>query len=53
MPYGPWWRRHRRLVWQHFGSTAITKYHKLQEKSARALLARLLASPDKLVEHVR
>ncbi|PIL22735.1 cytochrome P450 [Ganoderma sinense ZZ0214-1] len=46
MPYGQWWRRHRRAFWQYFHPGAIRSYHACQEKSARTLLSRLLKTPE-------
>ncbi|EJF60847.1 cytochrome P450 [Dichomitus squalens LYAD-421 SS1] len=52
MPYGPWWRRHRRAFWQEFHSDVVGRYHSNQEESARRLLARLLKSPQHFTEHI-
>ena len=53
MPYGDWWRRHRRAFWQHFRPDAVEKYREYQHDGVRRLLSGLLATPDKLQEHVR
>ena len=52
-PYGQWWRRHRRVFWQHFRPDAVQKHGEYQHEGVRRLLSGLLASPGKLQEHVR
>ncbi|TBU59025.1 cytochrome P450 [Dichomitus squalens] len=53
MPYGQWWRRHRRAFWQHFHPGAIPAYRDVLEQGAHRLLSRLLTTPGKLEEHLR
>ncbi|KAI1785525.1 cytochrome P450 [Ganoderma leucocontextum] len=53
MPYGQWWRRHRRAFWQHFHPGVIPKYRGVLEQGAHRLLSRLLTTPEKLEEHLR
>ncbi|KAF5327469.1 hypothetical protein D9619_004649 [Psilocybe cf. subviscida] len=53
MPYGPWWRRHRRLFIEHFNESVLWKYLPLQAKETRAFLNRLLQSPEKFMDHIR
>ena len=53
MPYGQYWRRHRRLFWQHFHPGVITKYNAVQRDVSRAFLGKLLTSPERFEEHIR
>ena len=53
MPYGPWWRAHRREFWQHFHPGAITKYRPIQEKSMHVFLARVLKDPSKVQDYIQ
>lgn len=53
MPYGQWWRRHKRAFWQHFHPAAITSYQPIQRSSAHRFLNKLLKTPSKLREHIR
>nr|VWO95115.1 N/A [Ganoderma boninense] len=53
MPYGQWWRRHRRVFWQYFHPGAIPKYQGVLEHGASRLLSRLLATPENFEEHLR
>nr|VWO99449.1 Non-specific serine/threonine protein kinase (EC [Ganoderma boninense] len=52
MPYGQWWRRHRRAFWQYFHPEAIHVHYPRQEESARKLLSRLLKTPEDFAHHV-
>ncbi|KAI0699915.1 cytochrome P450 [Cerioporus squamosus] len=51
--YGPWWRERRRVFWQYFRPDAIYRYRERQQNGVRRLLSGLLASPEKLSEHLR
>ncbi|KAF9479115.1 cytochrome P450 [Pholiota conissans] len=53
LPYGTWWRRHRRTFNEHFHATAVWKYQPTQAREARAFLSRLLTSPENFLHHVR
>jgi cytochrome P450 len=53
MPYGTWWRRHRRLFQESFHRNAITKYQPLQRQEVQAFLRRLLVTPDNFFHHIR
>ncbi|PIL22777.1 cytochrome P450 [Ganoderma sinense ZZ0214-1] len=53
MPYGAWWRRHRRAFWQHFYPTATEKYRSVQKQSAHMFLRKLLEDPSDLYDHIR
>ena len=53
MPYGMWWRRHRRLFHEHFHHNAVTKYQPVQRQEVQAFLRRLLVTPDDFLHHIR
>ena len=53
MPYGPWWRRHRRLFHEYFHPNAVTKYQPIQRQEVQAFLRRLLDTPDDFLHHIR
>ena len=53
MPYGQWWRRHRRIFWQYFHPGALPKYQDVLEQGAHRLLSRLLTTPENFEEHIR
>nr|VWO95057.1 N/A [Ganoderma boninense] len=53
MPYGQWWRRHKRVFWQHFHPGAIASYQPIQRGAAHRFLKKLLKTPSKLREHIR
>ena len=52
MPYGLWWRQHRRLFHEYFHPNAVTKYQLNQRQEVHAFLRRLLVTPDNL-HHIR
>ncbi|KAF5354009.1 hypothetical protein D9756_007056 [Leucocoprinus leucothites] len=53
MPYGTWWRRHRRTFHDHFHPNIVHKYYSLQVQTTRAFLRRLSMSPNDFMLHVR
>ncbi|KAI0352615.1 CyP450 monooxygenase [Trametes cingulata] len=53
MPYGPWWRRHRRAFWQYFHPGVLSRYLPIQRAAAYRFLAHLLDSPVHLKSHIR
>nr|VWO99444.1 N/A [Ganoderma boninense] len=53
MPYGQWWRSHRRMFWQRFHPGVVSRQFPLQEDAVRMLLSRLLDTPQHFSEHVR
>ncbi|KAL7280118.1 hypothetical protein ACG7TL_006535 [Trametes sanguinea] len=53
MPYGPSWRQHRRLFWQHFHPGVISKYQPIQREASYAFLKKLLTNPTELEGHIR
>ena len=52
MPYGVWWRRHRRSFHQYFNISAVSKYLPIQRREVRAFLRRLLDTPDDFLHHI-
>ena len=53
MPYGQWWRRHRKLFHEYFHHNAVTKYQPIQRQEVQAFLRRLLVTPDNFFHHIR
>ncbi|KAI0352616.1 CyP450 monooxygenase [Trametes cingulata] len=53
MPYGPWWRRHRRAFWQYFNPAMAVRYQPIQRDSMYGLLVKLLESPERIKAHVK
>ena len=53
IPYGLWWRRHRRLFHEHFHRNAVKKYQPIQRQEVQAFLRRLLVTPDNFFQHIR
>ena len=53
MPYGLWWRRHRKLFHEHFHHNVVAKYQPIQRQEIRAFLRRLLVTPDNFFHHIR
>ena len=53
MPYGLWWRRHRKLFHEHFHHDVVAKYQPIQRQESQAFLCRLLVTPDDLFHHIR
>ena len=53
MPYGLWWRKHRRLFHEYFHRNAVTKYQPIQRQETQAFLRRLLVTPDDFFHHIR
>ncbi len=53
MPYGDWWRRHRRAFWQYFRPQAIAEYRAIQRAMASIFLKKMLQTPNHLTEHLQ
>jgi len=53
MPYGEYWRRHRKAFHQHFNPTSFVVYRGIQAKRARDLLQRFQSSPNDFIGHIR
>ncbi|KAJ3568619.1 hypothetical protein NP233_g5596 [Leucocoprinus birnbaumii] len=54
MPYGNYWRAHRRLFTQHFAEKHLARdQERATEFIRKGLLANILESPDAFDEHVR
>ena len=53
MPYGLWWRKHRKLFHEYFHLNTVTKYQPIQRQEVQAFLRRLLVTPDDFFHHIR
>ncbi|KAL0958977.1 hypothetical protein HGRIS_014290 [Hohenbuehelia grisea] len=53
MPYGDWWRQHRRLFHAYFHPNVVGKYQSIQRRESKAFLRRLLHSPSDFMYHIR
>ncbi|KAF8994704.1 cytochrome P450 [Cyathus striatus] len=53
MDYGDTWRRHRKLMHQHFNATAVKDFIPQQVKAAHGLVKRLLDGPNDVVKAIR
>lgn len=53
MPYGSWWRRHRKAFHQYFYPNAAAHYIPKQMSEARKTLVRLLEEPNEFMDHIR
>ncbi|KAF8512832.1 cytochrome P450 [Hysterangium stoloniferum] len=53
MPYGQWWRRHRKAFHQYFHPAAAACYHNIQLKQTKALLTRLTENPEKFSDIIQ
>ncbi len=53
MPYGQWWRDHRRAFWQVFHPGAMRSYRDTERAFAHDFLRNLLASPGNIEKHSR
>ncbi|KXN81911.1 O-methylsterigmatocystin oxidoreductase [Leucoagaricus sp. SymC.cos] len=51
IPYGQWWRRHRRAFHQHFNSNRVYKYEDVQIRETRTFLRRLVDTPHNFTHH--
>jgi len=53
IPYGPYWRAHRRMFHQHFYETNVDQYKPIQLRNARAFLCWTLEAPEHTRKHIR
>ena len=53
MPYGLWWRKHRKSFHEYFHRNVVNKYQPIQSQEVRAFLRRLLVAPDDFLQHIR
>ncbi|KAL1943795.1 hypothetical protein VTO73DRAFT_3613 [Trametes versicolor] len=53
IPYGPWWRRHRRAFHQFFNPNAVAQLRPTQQIQVNHFLHRLLETPEQSTEHIR
>ena len=49
--YGPEWRWHRRLFWQHFHPGVLSIYNDAQNRESVQFLQRLVDDPSRLKRH--
>ena len=52
MPYGAWWKKHRRLFQDYFHANKVYKYQSIQRREIRAFLHRLLVTPEDFLRHI-
>jgi hypothetical protein len=52
-PYGPWWRRHRRVFHDFFHPNIVGMHEPTQTAASRVLLRNILDSPDRFLELIR
>lgn len=53
LPYGSWWRRHRRTFHDHFHPNIVHKHQPIQVSATRAFLRNLLKEPEEFMDLVR
>ena len=53
MPYGLWWRKHRKSFHEYYHRNVVNKYQPIQSQEVRAFLRRLLVAPDDFLQHIR
>lgn len=51
LPYGDKFRKHRRMMQQHFNSQAVVGFRPFQRVEVHTLLDNLLKSPQNFVQH--
>ena len=52
LPYGEKFRRHRRMMQQHFNSQAVSRLRPLQRKELYTMLENLIKSPEDYSHHI-
>jgi cytochrome P450 len=53
MPYGQWWRKHRKLFHEYFHRNVVNEFQPILRQEVRAFLRRLLVTPDSFFHHIR
>ncbi|KAJ3008046.1 hypothetical protein NUW54_g3309 [Trametes sanguinea] len=53
MPYGQWWRRHRRMFWQQFHPGVVSRYWPIQKSRTHDFLVKLLEQPTSCQKLIR
>ncbi|KAI0352606.1 cytochrome P450 [Trametes cingulata] len=53
MPYGQWWRDHRRAFWQVFHPDAAREYRETHRAITHKFLSKLVDSPQDFKQHIR
>jgi cytochrome P450 len=52
-PVGPGFRKHRRLIQEHFSPRSLVKFTSLQRKEAYTTLSHIGSSPDDFLKHFK
>ena len=52
MPYGAWWKKHRRAFQEYFHANELNKYIPIQKREVHTFLRRLLVTPDDFINHI-
>lgn len=53
LPYGERFRKHRKMIQQHFNAQAVIRFQSLQRTEIYILLNNLLKSPEAFDNHIR
>ncbi|KAI0045176.1 cytochrome P450 [Auriscalpium vulgare] len=53
LPYGDRFRKHRRMIWDHFNPQSVMAFRPLQRSEACVFLLGLAETPEELIRHVR
>ncbi|KAJ2912527.1 hypothetical protein MD484_g7884, partial [Candolleomyces efflorescens] len=53
LPYGPKWRRQRRIFHQHFDSKVISRYHSAMSSASVSFAKDMLSTPERFADHTR
>jgi cytochrome P450 len=53
LPYGSWWRRHRRLFHDYFHPNIVHRYNPILLEATRAFLREFLRAPDGFVSNIQ
>jgi cytochrome P450 len=53
LPYGPKWRRQRRVFHQHFDSKVISRHHPTMASASVDLAKDMLSAPERFADHTR
>ena len=52
MPYGVWWKKHRRSFQEYFHANKVYKYQPIQRREIHAFLRRLPVTPEDFFRHI-
>lgn len=53
LPYGDRFRKHRKMIQQHFNAQAVVRFQPLQRTEIYVLLHNLLKSPEVFDNHIK